>query len=281
MPTINEIYDSIGDLFEDQFDEPDCIIKYVIDLARDTEFDENKFIDNFIQFFANDIENDDLEYIINSAIIALNDLILPNRDILYPSKIKITIDDKMNYEQLLNLDDFKDITIKCIDGDIKAHKIILSWRSEYFNKIFSKEWTKEIKNEISFEYKKNIVFMCIHYLYTGVFYLPNDVHDFLKIMQFFDMLTMHNHVKMIQHKIIELYDNINVYSILKYAQIIRAIETLDNNILFENFYRILTDLLIKNMKLFKKTFKYYDKKCLDIIITDLNNASDIISNILS
>lgn len=71
--------------------------------------------------------------------------------------------------QLLRSEDsFCDVTIKCRNFEMKAHKIVLASATDYFKAMFSNE-TKEAKNGIVdfSEMSPEIAKQCIQFIYSG------------------------------------------------------------------------------------------------------------------
>ena len=85
---------------------------------------------------------------------------------VFPSKIHclcsdIQDDDSHKNETYKSLDCFNDITIICIDGEMKSNRFLLSQRSKFFLVYFTK-YNKD--NSMNLNYKRDILNVYIRYL---------------------------------------------------------------------------------------------------------------------
>jgi speckle-type POZ protein len=87
--------------------------------------------------------------------------------------------------RMLNSPILSDVTIKIGDKQIFAHKNILSFRCEYFHKLFNSNMKESIKGEISIEeFSYDAVYALLLYLYTGqIKVVPQLAFEVMKLSQ--------------------------------------------------------------------------------------------------
>ena len=143
-----------------------------------------------------------------------------------------------------NDDQHNDVVIVLEDGDIQARKLILSSRSEFFQKMFNKksEFCEQTENEVYFPCKKKIMRKILEHIYGGnlvVFDLScveiiemMDMLRFLLLKDSFDVLENYLKKMILAMKI-------------PIEECIEAVETADSLIL-ENSSKFLTACLAAN-----------------------------------
>ena len=75
----------------------------------------------------------------------------------------------------IDSDEHNDVKIILEDGVIKANKLILSRRSEYFQKMFDKksQFVEQKQNSVKFSCKKRIMRKILAYIYGGDLLAPH------------------------------------------------------------------------------------------------------------
>ena len=101
----------------------------------------------------------------------------------------------------LKKEEFSDIKIEALDGEVKANKTILSIRSEYFSRMLSpnNNFRESSNGRVKLPYPKVVVEKVVTYLYSGEMDCDDmELGPLLDLMELLKMMNLTEEVKQVE-----------------------------------------------------------------------------------
>lgn len=78
------------------------------------------------------------------------------------SRSRLSVD----FSKLLDEDKFSDVVLRCEGGELKAHRSILSARSEYFEKMFNSNNLESTTRQVPYSFDRDVMFALLEFIYS-------------------------------------------------------------------------------------------------------------------
>lgn len=125
-----------------------------------------------------------------------------------------------------------DVILQCKDGGLlKAHQIILTSRSVFFERMFSNNYLESTTNVVTCAFKKDVMKMVLEYIYSGTIY-KSKVYELFEAADYFDINGFQTACENVIIKELTLR---NVISTLRFAESLNAAELKQKTLIWINW----------------------------------------------